>query len=87
MVSLNHIKFNIQPNAFGDCFYKFVCNAIKIHVIWYIILQVSLYQCDPGFTQWTQRCVRQADCILIVGLGDKPPSIGKVFYYYKEMIV
>ncbi|XP_077298404.1 patatin like phospholipase domain containing sws isoform X3 [Arctopsyche grandis] len=40
--------------------------------------KVSLYQCDPGFTQWTQRCVRQADCILIVGLGDKPPSIGKI---------
>jgi lysophospholipid hydrolase len=40
--------------------------------------KVALYQCDPNFTQWTQRCVRQADCILIVALGDKQASIGKV---------
>ncbi|XP_017789484.1 PREDICTED: neuropathy target esterase sws isoform X3 [Habropoda laboriosa] len=39
--------------------------------------RISLYQCDPTYTLWTQRCVRQADCILIVGLGDKPPSIGR----------
>ncbi|XP_033366427.1 neuropathy target esterase sws isoform X3 [Bombus vosnesenskii] len=39
--------------------------------------RISLYQCDPTHTLWTQRCVRQADCILIVGLGDKPPSIGR----------
>ncbi|XP_026324143.1 neuropathy target esterase sws isoform X1 [Hyposmocoma kahamanoa] len=40
--------------------------------------KVALYQCDPSLTQWTQRCIRQADCILIVALGDKPPSIGKI---------
>ncbi|VVC98285.1 unnamed protein product [Leptidea sinapis] len=28
--------------------------------------------------KWTQRCIRQADCILIVALGDKQPSIGKI---------
>ncbi|XP_076654539.1 patatin like phospholipase domain containing sws isoform X1 [Halictus rubicundus] len=39
--------------------------------------RISLYQCDPTYTLWTQRCVRQADCILIVGLGDRPPSIGR----------
>ncbi|KPJ14559.1 Neuropathy target esterase sws [Papilio machaon] len=39
--------------------------------------KVALYQCDPSLTQWTQRCIRQADCILIVALGDKQPSIGK----------
>ncbi|XP_043523231.1 neuropathy target esterase sws isoform X4 [Frieseomelitta varia] len=39
--------------------------------------RISLYQCDSTYTLWTQRCVRQADCILIVGLGDKPPSIGR----------
>jgi hypothetical protein len=31
-----------------------------------------------SFTPWTQRCVRQADCILIVGLADKGTGIGKV---------
>ncbi|XP_053987250.1 neuropathy target esterase sws isoform X1 [Hylaeus volcanicus] len=39
--------------------------------------RISLYQCDPTYTLWTQRCVRQADCIFIVGLGDRPPSIGR----------
>lgn len=40
--------------------------------------KISLYQCDLTVTAWTQRCIRQADCILIVGLGDNPPSLGKV---------
>lgn len=39
--------------------------------------RISLYQCDSSYTLWTQRCVRQADCILIVGLGDRQPSIGR----------
>ncbi|XP_025996643.1 neuropathy target esterase sws isoform X2 [Solenopsis invicta] len=39
--------------------------------------RISLYQCDSSYTLWTQRCARQADCILIVGLGDRPPSIGR----------
>ncbi|XP_058809810.1 neuropathy target esterase sws isoform X2 [Phymastichus coffea] len=39
--------------------------------------RISLYQCDSTYTLWTQRCVRQADCILIIGLGDRPPSIGR----------
>lgn len=40
--------------------------------------KISLYQCDLTVTAWTQRCIRQADCILIVGLGENPPSLGKV---------
>ncbi|KAJ9601496.1 hypothetical protein L9F63_000335, partial [Diploptera punctata] len=40
--------------------------------------KIALYQCDMSFTAWTQRCVRQADCILIVGLADKGPGIGKI---------
>lgn len=43
--------------------------------------KISLYQCDMNFTPWTQRCVRQADCILIVGLADKEPDIGKVMFH------
>ncbi|XP_071626709.1 neuropathy target esterase sws isoform X1 [Temnothorax longispinosus] len=39
--------------------------------------RISLYQCDSSYTLWTQRCARQADCILIVGLGDRAPSIGR----------
>ncbi|CAG9818201.1 unnamed protein product [Phaedon cochleariae] len=40
--------------------------------------KISLYQCDLTVSLWTQRCIRQADCILIVGLGDNHPSLGKV---------
>lgn len=40
--------------------------------------KISLYQCDLTLTPWTQRCIRQSDCILIVGLGDNHPSLGKV---------
>lgn len=37
-----------------------------------------LYQADGTLTPWTQRCIRQADCILIVGLGEQEPSVGEV---------
>lgn len=40
--------------------------------------RIVLYQCDNTLTVWTQRCIRQADCILIVGLGENEPTIGKV---------
>lgn len=40
--------------------------------------KMALYQCDFTFHAWTQRCIRQADCILIVGLGENTPSVGKV---------
>ncbi|XP_024215702.1 neuropathy target esterase sws isoform X3 [Halyomorpha halys] len=40
--------------------------------------RICLYQCDHGVTPWTQRCLRQADCVLIVVLGFKEPTIGKI---------
>ncbi|XP_075226516.1 patatin like phospholipase domain containing sws isoform X3 [Lycorma delicatula] len=40
--------------------------------------RIALYQCDNSFTPWTQRCIRQADCVLIVGLGESHPTIGKM---------
>ncbi|XP_053691068.1 neuropathy target esterase sws isoform X2 [Sabethes cyaneus] len=39
---------------------------------------IALYQCDQTFGPWTQRCLRQADVIIIVGLGECPPTIGKL---------
>ncbi|XP_021704511.1 neuropathy target esterase sws isoform X1 [Aedes aegypti] len=39
---------------------------------------IALYQCDLTFGPWTQRCLRQADVILIVGLGDRSPTIGSL---------
>lgn len=38
---------------------------------------ITLYQCDTTLSAWTQRCMRQADVILIVGLGHSSPSVGK----------
>ncbi|XP_004535027.1 neuropathy target esterase sws isoform X2 [Ceratitis capitata] len=38
---------------------------------------ITLYQCDSALSAWTQRCMRQADVVLIVGLGDHPPTVGK----------
>ncbi|XP_037047391.1 neuropathy target esterase sws isoform X4 [Bradysia coprophila] len=38
---------------------------------------ITLYQCDYNLSAWTQRCMRQADVIIIVGLGDRAPTVGK----------
>lgn len=42
--------------------------------------RILLYQCDanPTLTNWTRRCIRQVDCILIVGLADNEPTVGKI---------
>ncbi|XP_051939457.1 patatin-like phospholipase domain-containing protein 6 isoform X7 [Hippocampus zosterae] len=40
--------------------------------------RIVLYQTDNSMTPWTQRCIRQADCILIVGLGDQEPTVGEL---------
>uniref|UniRef100_A0A915J0C8 Uncharacterized protein n=1 Tax=Romanomermis culicivorax TaxID=13658 RepID=A0A915J0C8_ROMCU len=40
--------------------------------------QFVLYECDFEKTRWTRNCIRQADCILVVGLGTNKPSVGFV---------
>uniref|UniRef100_A0AAR2J305 lysophospholipase n=1 Tax=Pygocentrus nattereri TaxID=42514 RepID=A0AAR2J305_PYGNA len=47
------------------------------------INRIVLYQTDNSMTPWTQRCIRQADCILIVGLGDQEPTLGQREVYEK----
>ncbi|NWI64849.1 PLPL6 esterase, partial [Todus mexicanus] len=42
------------------------------------IHRIVLYQTDWTLTPWTVRCIRQADCILIVGLGDQEPVLGEL---------
>ncbi|KAJ3022451.1 phosphatidylcholine and lysophosphatidylcholine phospholipase [Thoreauomyces humboldtii] len=40
--------------------------------------RMVIYVADGGVNSpWTQRCVRQADCIFLVGLGDESPEIGE----------
>lgn len=43
-----------------------------------------LYQTDPSLTPWTLRCLRQADCILMVGLGDQEPTLGQVWRLHSD---
>lgn len=38
---------------------------------------ITLYQSDYALNEWTQRCLRQADVIILVGLGDRTPTVGK----------
>ncbi|XP_014117437.1 PREDICTED: neuropathy target esterase isoform X6 [Pseudopodoces humilis] len=40
--------------------------------------RIVLYQTDCTLTPWTLRCIRQADCILIVGLGEQEPALGEL---------
>ncbi|XP_059481709.1 neuropathy target esterase sws isoform X2 [Neocloeon triangulifer] len=40
--------------------------------------RIVLYQCDNTMTAWSQRCVRQADCVVIVGLFERGPAVGKM---------
>ncbi|GFN73554.1 LOW QUALITY PROTEIN: neuropathy target esterase sws [Plakobranchus ocellatus] len=42
------------------------------------IHRMVLYQCDHQLTKWSKHCLRQADCILIVALADKEPTIGPI---------
>ena len=38
---------------------------------------IVLYQCDNTSSAWTQRCIRQADCILIVASAEQKPCISE----------
>ncbi|XP_055896601.1 uncharacterized protein LOC106056771 isoform X2 [Biomphalaria glabrata] len=42
------------------------------------IHRMCLYQCDYQLTKWSKHCLKQADCILIVGLAHKEPTIGPI---------
>ncbi|XP_054270974.1 neuropathy target esterase sws isoform X2 [Macrosteles quadrilineatus] len=48
---------------------------------------IALYQCDMTMTVWSQRCIRQADCVLIVGLGDRDPALGRIEKEVERMAV
>ncbi|XP_063787736.1 patatin-like phospholipase domain-containing protein 6 isoform X2 [Pseudophryne corroboree] len=40
--------------------------------------RIVLYQTEFSLTPWTIRCIRQADCILVVGLGEEDPTLGEL---------
>ncbi|RHZ78801.1 hypothetical protein Glove_156g41 [Diversispora epigaea] len=46
--------------------------------------RIVLYLADGGLnSSWNQTCIRQADCILLVGLGDENSSIGE----YESLLI
>ncbi|XP_045626226.1 neuropathy target esterase sws isoform X2 [Procambarus clarkii] len=49
--------------------------------------RVTLYQCDTSLTVWTQRCIRQADVILTIGIADSEPQMGKIEKHVEKMAV
>lgn len=49
--------------------------------------RIVLYQCDLEFTPWTQRCIRQADCILIVALANQEPTVGELEKQLEHMSI
>ncbi|CAG0883445.1 unnamed protein product [Cyprideis torosa] len=49
--------------------------------------RMVLYQCDSTLTNWTKQCIRQADCILIVALASREPSVGKIEYQLDKLAV
>ncbi|KAI0219548.1 Neuropathy target esterase [Lamellibrachia satsuma] len=50
---------------------SWLCQQEDIH-------RMVLYQCDNRLTPWTQRCIRQADCLLVVALADTKPTVGQL---------
>ena len=44
------------------------------------IHRIVVYQADMTMTEWTKRCIRQADAIMIVGRVDEDPQVGKVSF-------
>ena len=38
---------------------------------------ITLYQSDYSLNPWTQRCLRQADVVILIGMGDRPSTVGK----------
>ncbi len=36
-----------------------------------------IYEAEFHPTPWTQRCIRQADCILLVGLAVRKPAVSR----------
>ena len=63
-------RFEADPNTLNDSQQYQVTNWLaeqeEMH-------DIVLYEAEYEPTAWTQRCIRQADCILLVGLAAEEP--------------
>jgi lysophospholipid hydrolase len=87
MGSFRHLTQELIYKRFGD---KIFSMAIEYHLAnWLSHLEENnrfvLYECDKLVTDWTKLCIRQADCILIVGLGASDPKLGRVERYLETI--
>ena len=48
---------------------------------------IILSVCDYTMTRWTKMCIRQADCILIVGFAGKDPTVQEVCVLYYLCVI
>uniref|UniRef100_A0A7M5WZ26 lysophospholipase n=1 Tax=Clytia hemisphaerica TaxID=252671 RepID=A0A7M5WZ26_9CNID len=71
---------DIVTKRFGSSVWDSVHEYVLLNWLGYQedIHRIVLYQCDSYMSEWTKRCVRQADIILIVGCGDQDPAVGKL---------
>uniref|UniRef100_A0A672HKN9 Patatin-like phospholipase domain containing 7b n=1 Tax=Salarias fasciatus TaxID=181472 RepID=A0A672HKN9_SALFA len=85
---LDNITVRLQPEGLLLGFYTSMAGLLSHSVHEYRlsswlgqqedIHRIVLYQSDPSLTPWTQRCIRQADCIIIVGVGEQEPAVGEL---------
>ncbi|XP_064458537.1 neuropathy target esterase sws-like isoform X1 [Ornithodoros turicata] len=71
----DYIRKHLGPSAFDTSNEYRLCNWLGQQEDRHKVL---LYQCDSDMTSWTQRCIRQSDCILIVALADQEPVVGRL---------
>ena len=88
-----HLTQNLIIDRFGDSAFESI-NDYRLSA-WLgqqeELHRIVVYQCYKQLTPWTRRSLRQADCILIVGLGWKPPVKGSVrirwIFLEKRMVI
>ena len=61
----------------------FICSVQEYRLFSWLghqedMYRMTLYQCDYTMTKWTKHCIRQADCIIIVGLASNEPVVTEV---------
>lgn len=47
--------------------------------------QQVIYQCHPELTPWSERCLRQADRLLVVGFGGEPRPLSPLERYWNDL--
>eukprot|EP00055_Hartaetosiga_balthica_P006041 m.18564 g.18564 ORF g.18564 m.18564 type:complete len:1175 (-) comp4979_c0_seq1:82-3606(-) len=76
--SVKHLTHDIVASEFGQDLSN-SSNLASTQLIAYLSNvedrhSLVIYEADTTFTEWTRRCIRQADCVLVVALGNDSPN-------------